>query len=93
MLTYLFWFFIFGGSGLIYQVLENIQETKMKKLELRERELKVEELKAMNMATFGKRYFEVEQKVIDGVINSDYEEFIPQSQAEKNILRDLEQGK
>jgi hypothetical protein len=90
MTTFILLFILLGGGGFVYQIFDQIHEQAMKKLELRERQLKIDEEKVKLMSKLGPRYLEIESKVYDRLINSDLEDYTPNTQVEKDILKELE---
>jgi hypothetical protein len=92
MSTFLIFFVLFGGGGFVYQIFENLHVQSMKKLELRERQLAIEEKKAETMARLGPQYAKIQDKVYERLINSDLDEYIPESRIEKQIIKDLDKN-
>ncbi|MGL4758042.1 MAG: hypothetical protein ACRCXZ_01810 [Patescibacteria group bacterium] len=84
-------FMLFGGGSFLYQIVENIHEQNMKKLEIKNQEAKNEADRIKLLKDLGPKYLSIEDKVLNGLIEEGVR-YEPSSRVEQRILDDLRES-
>jgi hypothetical protein len=86
------WVFLFGGGTIITDFLRQTHKERMKKLDLRERELKVREQELEVMKLYALDYNKARNIVTERLINSAKgEEILIENQSQQDAMTDIDE--